>query len=256
MSSDQQQKLSILIITLNEEKNLQALLPQLDFGDEILIIDSHSTDHSRQIAQAFPKLRFISREFDDFTSQRNFALSMAINPWILFLDADERLTPELKQEIQYYLSTKPDCSAYYFKRIFMFENRILRYSGNQTDKIIRLFNKNAAQYDPNKLVHEKLIVKGEIGILKNKLLHYSYNSYIDYKKKIIQYGKFKAQEQYRKKRKSGLLSPLLHPLYNFLYNYFIRLGILDGRKGILICYLNAYAIRVRYMELKRLWLQR
>ena len=153
------------------------------------------------------------------------------------------------------LKTNSTYSAFFFERIFMFENTILKYSGNQTDKIFRLFNKKSAKYDEKRLVHEKLIVNGKIGFLKNKLIHYSYSSYQDYKEKIIFYGKFKAQEKFTKKIKPNFLFKFLHPSYNFLYNFFIRLGFLDGKKGFLICYLNAYCIAIRYNELKKLWKQ-
>lgn len=249
------EKLSVLIITLNEEKHLKALLSDLDFADEIVIVDSFSTDGTETVAKSFRKVKFIQNKFENFSSQRNFAITQAKNDWILFLDADEVLTPDLKEEIIETLQTNKIYSAYFFERIFMFENSILKYSGNQTDKIIRLFNKKSAQYDEKRLVHEKLIVNGKIASLKNKLIHYSYSSYQDYKEKIIFYGKFKAQEKFLSKSKPTILHQLFHPAYNFLYNYFIRLGFLDGKKGIIICYLNAYSIVARYRELKKLWKQ-
>jgi len=255
MINSNSEKLSVLIITLNEEKHLKKLLSDLDFADEIVIVDSFSTDGTQTIAKSFPKVKFIQNKFKNFSAQRNFAISKAQNDWILFLDADEVLTPELKQEIIETLQNNKTYSAYFFERIFMFENSILKYSGNQTDKIIRLFDKKSARYDEKKLVHEKLIVNGEIGFLKNKLIHYSYSSYQDYRDKIIFYGKFKAQEKFLKNKKTTVFHQLFHPAYNFFYNYFIRLGFLDGKKGIIICYLNAYSIVIRYRELKKLWKQ-
>ena len=170
----------------------------------------------------------------------------------LVFDADAVLTAALKQEIIETLRNNQTYAAFFFERIFMFENSVLKYSGNQTDKIFRLFNKKFAKYDENRLVHEKLIVDGKIGSLKNKLIHHSYSSYNDYREKIIFYGQFKAQEKFVKRANPNLLIQFLHPCYNFLYNYFIRLGLLDGKKGVIICYLNAYSIVVRYKELKRL----
>jgi glycosyltransferase involved in cell wall biosynthesis len=255
MTTNNSEKISVLIITLNEEENLKKLLPELDFADEIIIIDSFSTDQTELVSRTFPKVTFVQHKFENFSTQRNFAISQAKNDWILFIDADEILTPKLKEEIIETLRNNTTYSAYFFERIFMFENSILKYSGNQTDKIFRLFNKKFAKYDENKLVHEKLIVNGQIGSLKNKLIHYSYSSYLDYKEKIIFYGKFKAQEKFAKKVKPSVILQLLHPSYNFLYNYFIRLGFLDGKKGIIICYLNAYSIVIRYKELNKLWKQ-
>jgi glycosyltransferase involved in cell wall biosynthesis len=255
MTNSNTEKLSVLIITLNEEEHLKGLLSDLDFANEIVIVDSFSTDGTEIIAKTFPKVKFIQNKFENFSAQRNFAISQAKNDWILFLDADEVLTHELKQEIIETLQNNQTYAAYFFERIFMFENTVLKYSGNQTDKIFRLFNKKSARYDEKRLVHEKLIVNGEIGFLKNKLIHHSYSSYHDYREKIIFYGKFKAQEKFIKRVKPTALHQFFHPSYNFLYNYFIRLGILDGKKGIIICYLNAYSIVVRYKELKKLWKQ-
>lgn len=253
MTNSNFKKISAVIITLNEEKYIGGLLSDLDFADEIIIVDSFSTDNTENICKTFPKVTFIQHQFENFSAQRNFAIEQASHDWILFLDGDEALTPPLKQEIITLVQNTPSCQAYLFNRIFMFENSILKYSGNQTDKIIRLFDKNFAKYDTAKLVHEKLIVNGKIGYLKNKLIHYSYQSYEDYKAKIISYGKFKAQEKIAKKTKASFLRQFLHPTYNFLYNYIIRLGILDGKKGLIICYLNAYSIVVRYKELRKLW---
>ena len=253
MTNSNTQKLSVLIITLNEEEHLRALLSDLDFADEIIIVDSFSTDGTETVCKNFAKVTFIQNKFENFSAQRNFAIAQAKNDWILFLDADEVLTSELKEEIIDVLKNNISYSAYYFERTFMFENTVLKYSGNQNDKIFRLFDKNFAKYDEKRLVHEKLIVNGKIGFFKNKLIHHSYSSYKDYKEKVVFYGKFKAQEKFIKRRKPTFILQFLHPTYNFLYNYFIRLGFLDGRKGIIICYLNAYSIVIRYRELKKLW---
>jgi hypothetical protein len=135
----------------------------------------------------------------------------------------------------------------------MFENKVLHFSGNQSDKIFKFFHKNHAEYTSERLIHEKLKVDGKIGILKNKLIHYSYTDYDSYKSKIIRYGKLKAQQKFIKKQKPSYLLHLFHPAYNYLYNYFVRLGFLDGKKGVIICYLNAYCIHIRYQELEQLW---
>ncbi len=245
--------LSALIITYNEEKNIKKIILDLDFTDEIILVDSFSTDNTVALVKTFENLTLIQHKFENFTSQRNFAITQAKNDWILFLDADERLTPDLKNEIINTLRTNDTYTAFLFRRTFMFKDKVLHYSGWQTDKIYRLFNKNFAKYTTERLIHEKLKVTGKIGILKNKLIHYSYSDYESYKAKMINYGKLKAQEKFIKKLKPIFLASIIHPTYNFLYNYFIRLGILDGRKGVVICYLNAYSVYIRYQELKKLW---
>lgn len=245
--------LSALIITYNEEKHIKEVLQDLDFADEIIVVDSFSTDNTGAIVKTFEKVKLIQNTFIDYTSQRNFAIDCASNPWILFLDADERFTKELKNEIIETIQQKNPFSAYLFYRTFMFQDKKLHFSGWQTDKIFRLFQKEKARYTTDRLVHEKLTVDGKIGKLKNKLIHFSYTDYESYKDKMIKYGKFKAQEEFLKGVKPNFYHLYLHPCYTFLYQYIIRLGFLDGKMGITICYLNALSVRVRYQELKKLF---
>ena len=244
-------QISALIITYNEEKHLQSVLEDLDFADEIIVVDSFSTDKTAQIVTNFPNATFVQHAFVDYSSQRNFAISCAKNNWILFLDADERFTPALKDEVIATIQGKKPKSAYFFYRTFMFQEQELHYSGWQTDKIFRLFQKDKAQYTTVRLVHEKLLVQGPIGKLKHKLIHFSYTSYQSYKDKMVSYGKLKARE----KTNSGMWATpfhlYLHPAYKFLYQYLIRLGFLDGKKGLIICYLNALSVYVRYEELRK-----
>jgi glycosyltransferase involved in cell wall biosynthesis len=245
-------KLSVLIITLNEEANMQPLLDDLDFADEIIVIDSFSTDKTIEIAQSFANVKVIQHKFENYAIQRNFAISLAKGTWILFLDADERLTTCLKNEIIQTIQNKAIYTAYYFNRTFMFANKQLHYSGWQTDKIIRLFRKESATYSLEKTVHEKLHTIGKIGKLKNKLVHYSYTDYFSYKEKMISYGKLKANEAFTKGTEPNFFHFYIRPFYQFLNQYILRLGILDGKNGIIICYLNALSVYVRFQELKRM----
>ena len=253
MSLSLKNKISGLIITYNEEKNIEEVILNLDFVDELIVIDSFSTDNTVAIIKKYPKVKLIQNKFENYTSQRNLALEYANQQWILFIDADERVSEELKKEIIETVNNKTDNSAFSFYRKFMFQGKDLRFSGWQTDKNIRLFLKGKAKYISDKLVHEKLMIDGPIGRLKNKLIHYSYTDYESYKQKMIYYGKLKARELYLKGKKPNLLLLYLKPLYKFSHSYLIRLGIFDGKKGVTICYLNALSIYVRYVELKRIY---
>ncbi|MFV8377895.1 glycosyltransferase family 2 protein [Flavobacterium sp. LB3R33] len=253
MTNHYNTNISVLIITLNEENQMKSLLADLDFADEIIVVDSFSTDKTEAICKSFEKVKFIQKTFENYSSQRNFAISQTKNDWILFLDADERLSPALKNEIITTVNTNKTHSAFLFYRTFMFKDKVLHFSGNQNDKIFRLFNKNNAAYTKDRLVHEKLKVNGKIGVLKNKLIHYSYSNFQEYKLKTIRYGKFKAQEKFLKRQKPFIILHFLHPTYNFLFNYIVRLGFLDGKKGLIICYLNANSVYTRYRELEQLW---
>ncbi len=244
--------LSALIITFNEEKHIQEVLQDIDFADEIIVIDSFSTDKTVELVNTFPKAKLIQNTFVDYSSQRNFAIECAKNPWILFIDADERFTEELKEEVIETIQKPNVSSAYLFYRIFMFENTKLNYSGWQTDKIFRLFQKDKAKYVTERLVHEKLTVNGKIGKLKHKLIHFSYTDYETYKSKMVNYGKLKAKEEFAKGIQPNFYHFYLHPTYKFLYQFIVRLGFLDGKKGAIICYLNALSVAVRYQELKKM----
>ncbi len=244
--------LSALVITYNEEKYIKNVIEDLDFADEIIVVDSYSTDATAKIVNNSTKAKLVQNTFIDYTSQRNFAIDLAKNPWILFLDADEKFTPELKDELVQTIQLKKTSSAYLFYRTFMFQDEELHFSGWQTDKIFRLFKKDKARYICERLVHEKLKVDGKTSKLKNKLIHFSYTNYQTYKSKMISYGKFKAKEEFNKGVKPNFYHFYLHPAYKFCYQYFIRLGFLDGKKGIIICYLNAYSVYARYQELKKM----
>lgn len=247
--------LSALVITYNEEHNIKQLLQDLDFADEILVIDSFSTDKTVEIAQSFSNVKVSQHPFENYAIQRNYALNLAKGTWILFLDADERLTPALKNEIIQTVQNKTKFNAYYFKRSFMFSNDKLYFSGWQTDKIIRLFRKENATYSLQKTVHEKLNTTGEIGKLKNNLIHHSYRDYFSYKEKMIRYGKLKATEECVKGTNPNFFHFYFRPSYQFINQYILRLGFLDGKKGIIICYLNALSVYIRFQELKRMKLK-
>ena len=188
------EKISGLIITFNEEKNIQEVLECFDFCDEIIVVDSFSNDKTVEIAAKHPKVKIIQNKFEDFTKQRNLALENAKNDWVLFLDGDERITKELEKEIIETINDSKACDAYYFYRIFFLGKEKIRFSGTQNDKNFRLFRKSKAHYDTNKKVHETLIVNGSTGFLKNKLDHYTFDNEEEYLAKLNSYSKLRAKE--------------------------------------------------------------
>ena len=241
-----------LIITFNEIKHIKEVLENISFVDEIIVVDSFSNDGTVEIIKSFPNVKLYQKKFEDFTSQRNYALSLASKDWILFIDADERVTEKLKEEIIETTNSDETKDAYYFYRKFMYKNKPLHFSGWQTDKNYRLFKKDKCIYKSERLVHETLMVNGTSGVLMNKLIHYSFDDFTKYKSKMISYGKLRAQELYKKGQKYSVIKHIFKPIYKFLYDYIFRLGFLDGKKGIIICYLNALSVYSRYPELKKL----
>ncbi|WP_299161065.1 glycosyltransferase family 2 protein [uncultured Eudoraea sp.] len=246
------EKISALIITYNEIGYIEKCIQSINFADEIIVVDSFSTDGTYEYLANLDKVKVIQHPFDNFTLQKSFALKQASNDWVLFLDADEVVSENLKSEIIETISSNPEHSAYWFYRKFMFQNKSLLFSGWQTDKNYRLFRKSRAKFSEEKLVHETLIVNGSSGILNEKLVHYCYKNFNEYKEKMISYGRLKAKESFFKENKFNYVSLVVKPAWKFLHRYFLRLGILDGQKGIIICYLDALGVLERYRELKRL----
>ncbi|WP_245795502.1 glycosyltransferase family 2 protein [Arenibacter nanhaiticus] len=245
-------KLSAVIITYNEIGYIEECIKSVSFADEIVIVDSYSTDGTWEYIQQLPKIKAVQHSFEDFTKQKTFALSLASNNWIYFLDADEVVPKKLQQEIIETINSPSTHDAYWNYRIFMFKNKRLYFSGWRTDKIQRLFKKDKCKFVDSLIVHETLEVEGSEGKLKEKLIHFSYKEYNDYKGKMIKYGQMKAQESFIKQKKWTLLHQYLRPTWKFFNHYILRLGFLDGTKGITICYLNALGVWARYKELKKL----
>ncbi len=244
-------KISALLIVYNEEKNIEDAIKSVEFADEIIVLDSFSTDKTLEIiGSKFPAVKIFQNKFEDFTQQRNKCISYAQNEWILFLDADERVTPQLKTEILNEIKKPVTKKAYFFKRKFFFMGEQVNFSGTQNDKNIRLFKKEVAHYDESKRVHEGLSNVGNPGTLQNYLLHFSFDSYDAYYKKVIHYSKLKARDLYEKKIPYQLLKQLSKSFFNFFKMYFLKLGILDGRKGFTLSYLSALSSFKTYEFLK------
>ncbi len=245
-------KISALIITYNEMGYIERCLDSITFADEIIVVDSYSTDGTYEYLLERPGVKVIQHPFENFTRQKSFAVSRASNDWILFLDADEVVPEGLQREIVDTVKNGTPHAAYWFYRQFMFGKKPLRFSGWQTDKNYRLFRKSKAHFTDRKIVHETLEVDGSSGILQERLIHYCYKHYEDYKGKMLHYGRLKAQEDFYKENRFNYLLMGVKPAWKFANHYLLRLGILDGKKGIVICYLNALGVLERYRELKKL----
>lgn len=245
-------KISAVLITYNEIEHIAACLQSLAFADEIVVTDSYSTDGTWEFLKSYPNIIALQHPFENFTAQKSFALQQASHSWVLFIDADERITEVLQQEIQETICSPYTCEAYYMYRQFIINNKPLRYSGLQTDKVYRLFKKEAVYFKPEKIVHEDLAVSGKTGVLKNKLPHYFYKNYGEYKRKMLLYGKLRGFEEYRKGVRPNWFRQYVKPAYKFWNHYFWRLGFLDGKNGYIISYLNALSVYERYAELRRL----
>lgn len=239
-------KITAIIPTLDEEIHIEQAIKSVSFADEIIVIDSYSTDNTLELAKKY-NVKIIKREFDDFSSQKNFAIDQAKNDWIYLLDADERVTPEVELEILKAVKNPGDKVGFYVRRSFYIVGKNINYGGCQRDKVVRLFLKEHCKYKG--VVHEKIITKGKLGFFKNKIEHYSYKSYNHYISKMNHYGALRGKQYFDEGKKVNLYHILIKPPARFVIHYFIRLGFLDGFPGYIFAKAQAYGVYVRYIKL-------
>ncbi len=248
--------LSIVIITYNEEKNLERCLISLkDVADEILVVDSYSTDSTLKIARAF-NARVISHPFDGYGEQKNFATSQASYDWVLSLDADEALTPELRQSILR-VKENPQYNVYEMPRLTKYCGQWIRHSGWYPDRQTRLYNRTKGRWKERK-VHEywEVDAKEQKGLLAGDLLHYSYSSISEHLQKIEKYSDLAAIESVQQNKDASLTKMLTSPAWHFFHEYIIRRGFLDGFNGFIICKLSAYAAFCKITKTRLYYRQR
>ncbi|WP_338356857.1 glycosyltransferase family 2 protein [Yeosuana marina] len=245
-------KLTALIITYNEIIHIDGLIENLSFANEIIFVDSFSTDGTFEKLNKIEKVKVYQHEFENFAKQKNYALSLSSNDWVLFIDADERITNEYKNDIIKKINSHNNYVAYNSLFRYYFGKIPIKYSGFQTTKSYRLIRVSKCFYDESRTVHERLIVNGDSGLLKYRIIHYSFRNYEHYKEKMKLYAHLKAKKLHKEGKKVTFFKSKIKPIYRFFNHYIIRLGILDGMVGFYISKLNAYEVIERYRELDRL----
>lgn len=239
--------ITAIIPTLNEEIFIAEAIRRVSFADEILVIDSFSSDKTVEAASK-AGAKIVQRKFDDFSNQKNFAIREATHEWILVIDADERVSYDLGDEILRSVANPGETVAFYLYRNFYFKDKRVRYGGWQTDKAIRLFKKGSGRYN-GKLVHETIDTDGPVGFLKNRLDHYSYRSDEQYSKKLEMYARLQAEELFRKNKKPRFWLLMAKPAFRFFVHYIIRMGILDRKAGFQLARAHAIGVWKRYKYL-------
>ena len=239
-----------VITSFNEEHNIADCIESLLWCDEIIVVDSFSTDGTPEIAQRYDKVKFFQRTYYGAGAQKNWAMQYVEGDWIFLLDSDERCTPELREEVQRILADGPHHSAYMMNRNVYILGKRIRFSGWQHDRVARLFRKGAAYYE-NRRVHSVLHTTGETPILDNAIEHFMVDrSFDEYAFRLAKYGYWNAAQCWRDGERTSALEVLLRPTWRFLRTYFLQLGILDGALGIIFCLLQSYST---YMKFAILW---
>ena len=207
-------KITAIIPTLNEEIHISNAIKSVSFADEIIVIDSYSSDKTIAIAEKF-NVKIIKRTFDDFSSQKNFAISQAKHSWIYILDADERVTPDVELEILEAVKNSKDFVGFYVKRRFYFFSKPVNFGGFQRDKVVRLFLKEHCTYSG--FVHERILTNGKLGFFNHKIDHFSYRNYDHYISKMNHYANIRAHELHQKGKKVTVFHLMIKPPARFLF---------------------------------------
>lgn len=248
-SSPSRPRLSAIITTFNEESHIAGCIESLLWCDEILVVDSFSTDRTPEICRGYDKVRFFQRTYFGSASQKNWAMDQVENEWILIYDADERCTPALQKEIEELLAAGPSHEAYTIRRRVYFLGRLIRFSGWQHDQVVRLVKNGSARY-PNRRVHADMVTRGPAPLLRNPMDHYMTDSLDEYVRRIEKYSFWGASQNWREKKKSGPVQVFGRSIWRFLRTYIFQLGVLDGMHGLVFCMLQAYGT---YLKWALLW---
>ncbi len=242
---DSRPRVSGLITCFNEELHIGECIESLDWCDEILVVDSFSTDRTVEIAKRHSKVRLVQHEYYGGAAQKNWAIDQVKYDWIMLLDADERCTSALRDEMQALLAASPEHNAYTIHRRCFFLGRPIRFSGWQNDRVARLFRTGTAYYN-NRRVHEKLISSGPAPMLKNSMDHFLIDDFHEYAQRVSRYAYWGAAQNWRDGKRSGFAKVVLNSLWRFLRTYILRGGVFDGKRGLIFCALQAYATFLKY----------
>jgi len=242
-------KISATIITLNEEHNIADCLASLDFVDEIIVVDSGSTDTTEELCRANPRVRFFRQEWPGFGKQKNRAAQLARHDWILNLDADERVSPLLRSSLEQFPET--GFSAARMARENYFGSRWIRYCGWYPDYTVRLYDRRSCSFS-ERCVHEALEHDGTVATLNGNLIHRSYSDISDYMLRADRYSTLAAYEMHQSGKTVAPGYLLIKPVATFIKMYLIRKGFLEGRMGFVLSTLYAYYTFCKYAKLAEL----
>ena len=241
-------KISATVITLNEEQNLAAALESLSWADEIIVVDSQSTDRTVEIASQFTDRIFI-RPWPGYSAQKNFAAEQARHDWVFNLDADERVSPDLCKEIETLKSAgEPAASGFEMPRRTFYLGRWIKHSGWYPDFKVRLYTRSSGRWR-GAYVHESVESDGQIARLTGPLLHYTVRNASDHHLRIDRYTTLAAEELAEHGKRVTTLSLLVSPFMAFVRTYVFRLGFLDGLPGLAIAYFAAHYVFLKGLKL-------
>lgn len=247
IDSDRVGDLSVVLITKNEADHIAAALESVRWADDLVVVDSGSTDRTVEIARRYTD-RVSTRTWSSYGDQKNHATGLAAHDWVLSLDADECVTPALADEIQALLTSAPPRQGYRIPRTTRYLGRWVRSTDWYPDYQLRLYDRRVARWN-QRSVHESVTVDGSVGTLRGELRHYAYRDLSDHLATIDRYTTLAVREMVMAHQHAGWYDLIGHPPLAFLRNYFVRRGFSDGIPGLIISLMNAYYVFLKYAKL-------
>lgn len=241
--------ISVIITTFNEAHHIDALLNNVKWADEVIVVDSFSSDETVDIANQHG-VRVLKRIYDGPAAQKNWAIPQAKHEWILLLDADERVTTDLQHEIQEWLQKETiSFDAFWIGRRNFFMGEEIRYSGWQGDQVVRFFHRDRCRYN-DKQVHEEIITEGiKVSQLKQKMLHYTFKDTSHFLAKMERYASWSAQDYAAKTPRVTYFHLWIKPFFRFVKHFILQSGFRDGKPGFIVSIIMAWGVFLRYVRL-------
>lgn len=241
--------LSVIILTKNEENNIKECLSCLDFCDEVIVVDDNSSDKTISLARKLGAKIYERKLGDDFAAQRNFGLNKAQGKWVMFIDADERVTENLRNEIVQ-ITNDPlvGCLGLYFKREDCLWGKKLKHGETANVKLLRLARRKVGKW--RRRVHETWEIEGRTRDLKNPLSHYPHPTFTDFINSVNTMSSLHARANLEEGKKSSLVKIIIWPIGKFIHNYIIRMGLLDGIQGFIVALVMSFH---SYLSWSKLW---
>lgn len=240
-------RLSVTLITRDEASSIEGALQSVAWADELIVVDAGSADDTVALARRYTD-RVVVRDWPGYAEQKNYAASLATADWILSIDADERVTPALADEIRARLATEPSERGYRIRRVSSYLGRWIRTTDWYPDYQLRLYDRRAGRWTSRR-VHESVRVDGPVGTLRHELQHQSYASLSDHLARLDRYSALAAEQMFAEGRRARFADLAIHPPLAFLRNYVLRRGVRDGRAGLVVSAMNAYYVFLKFAKL-------
>lgn len=240
-------RITAIIPTFNEEPNIKAAIKSVLWADEIIVVDSFSTDNTLAVASSFKSVRITQHEYENSARQKNWIIPQAKHEWIFLLDADERVSEALKEEVLKTVKDPDQYHAFWVPRENYFFGRSVNHA-LKGDKVIRLFKRDTCEYE-DLAVHAEIITDYPVGQLSNSLIHQSYRDSKHFLSKMERYAEWSSRDHASKTPRIGAFQLMIKPAFRFFKHYFLNRGFLDGRAGLLVSIIMAWGVFLRYLKM-------